>query len=117
MRSRTNQKPVRRQCLLPASFSKAKHATCMKQLLLLHGALGSEDQFDDLKRVLSPHFEIFTLNFYGHGTSAPSTEPLRIEAFSEQVLDWLEKKQISQISIFGYSMGGFVALHLAANHP
>ena len=89
----------------------------MKKLLLLHGALGCKTQFDALKNALSEHYDVYTLDFYGHGSEAFSDKPYKIEDFAEQVNDWLEAEKIDSISIFGYSMGGYVALYLAAKHP
>lgn len=89
----------------------------MEKLLLLHGALGSKSQLESLKNTLSSSFEVHCLDFYGHGTKTLSDEPYRIAGFAEQVNDWLEEKQFSTISIFGYSMGGYVALYLAAKYP
>lgn len=89
----------------------------MKKLLLLHGALGSENQFAALKQALQTNYEIHTLDFYGHGLKSSSAEPYRIEAFAAQVLSWLEENNLHEIDIFGYSMGGYVALKLALKHP
>lgn len=43
--------------------------------------------------------------------------PFSIDLFAKDVLNFLNRHEIRQISIFGYSMGGFVALYLAARHP
>src|SRR5690606_41352857 len=40
-----------------------------------------------------------------------------IPQFAEDVLVYLEQQNIKSIDIFGYSMGGYVALYLAKNHP
>ena len=40
-----------------------------------------------------------------------------IEHFAEEVIDFLAEMKISSINIFGYSMGGFVALYLAKHSP
>ncbi|MFC5271819.1 alpha/beta fold hydrolase [Adhaeribacter terreus] len=89
----------------------------MEKLLLLHGALGCHTNFNELKTALSEHYDVYCLDFYGHGSEAFSTEPFKIEGFSEQVFNWLEENNLDAVSIFGYSMGGYVALHLAAKHP
>lgn len=39
-----------------------------------------------------------------------------IELFANDVLEYLNSKQIDQIDIFGYSMGGYVALYLAKHN-
>jgi pimeloyl-ACP methyl ester carboxylesterase len=82
-------------------------------ILCLHGALGSRAHFAPLLE-LNPN--LLTLNFVGHG-NAISDAPFRMEAFAEQVLQFLDENQIEQVDIFGYSMGGYVALYLASIHP
>ncbi|MCE3280701.1 MAG: alpha/beta hydrolase [Bacteroidetes bacterium] len=88
----------------------------MQHLLLLHGALGSKDQFADLVSGLNKHFTVHTLNFSGHG-GAPMPEKFSMEIFANDVLKYLDENKISKINIFGYSMGGYVALYLAKHSP
>ena len=88
----------------------------MIPLLLLHGALGSAAQFDALKPLLTTDRPVFALNFPGHG-GLPTNEPFSMARFSGFVLDFLEKENLAAVDVFGYSMGGYVALYLAAKHP
>jgi len=88
----------------------------MQDLLLLHGAIGSKDQFAALTEKLKGHFNIHTLNFSGHG-DANMSGSFSIAAFADKVLEYIHSKDIQTIDIFGYSMGGFVALYLAKRHP
>lgn len=89
----------------------------MQKLLLLHGALGCAKNFDQLTMLLNQDFEIYTLDFDGHGQQKASENPLTIPGFANQVLDFLEENKIEQINIFGYSMGGYVGLYLAKHYP
>ena len=88
----------------------------MKQnLLLLHGALGSKAQFEPLKTKLSTNFNVFTFNFEGHG--GRTTEKDYTNAvFTENVLAFMAANNISKTHLFGYSMGGYVALDLLIKH-
>jgi pimeloyl-ACP methyl ester carboxylesterase len=43
--------------------------------------------------------------------------PLRIESFAAAVLERMDGANIARADVFGYSMGGYVALHLAATSP
>lgn len=86
-------------------------------LLLLHGALGSKDQFVELKKFLTPEFEVFDFNFSGHGGKSFGAGTFSIDGFTDEVLEFLETQNIGKTSIFGYSMGGYVALNLALKHP
>ncbi len=89
----------------------------MKKLLLLHGAIGSSQQFQQLTALLNDAFEVHTLDFSGHGGKPLPAEPFSIELFANDVLHWLQENKIATIDIFGYSMGGYVALYLAKHHP
>jgi len=89
----------------------------MQKLLLLHGAIGSQQQFDELKSHLQSDFEIHTLNFSGHGGNPIPGEPFSIGLFAKDVLNYLDRNDMELIDIFGYSMGGYVALYLAKYFP
>jgi pimeloyl-ACP methyl ester carboxylesterase len=88
----------------------------MQHLLLLHGAIGAKDQLQPLAEQLKDNFIVHTLNFSGHGGTA-IPEKFSIETFAGDVLNYLEANHIQQANIFGYSMGGYVALYLATHHP
>jgi len=63
-------------------------------------------------------FEMIALDFSGHGARAgEETADFSIEQFAQDVIAWMDREEISQLDIFGYSMGGYVALWLAAKHP
>lgn len=85
-------------------------------ILFLHGALATRTQFADLTPLLSERFDIHTLNFVGHG-SFVSEEPFSMALFVENVLHYLDKRQLENVHIFGYSMGGYVACLLAKDYP
>lgn len=87
-----------------------------KTLLLLHGALGSKQQFAELKKQLSDEFELYDLNFDGHGGST-TDEAFSIALFTQNALAFMDAQGLEQVAIFGYSMGGYVALNMALKHP
>jgi pimeloyl-ACP methyl ester carboxylesterase len=85
-------------------------------LLLLHGALGSEVQLKPLQELLSKDFNVHTLNFEGHG-GRTSDHEFDMERFADNVAEKLQTLEIANTHIFGYSMGGYVALTLAKKYP
>ena len=89
----------------------------MQAILLLHGAIGAADQLSRLKEELADSFSVLCLNFSGHGGSAFADEEFSIHLFASEVITFLDKKKIDSTHIFGYSMGGYVAMYLAKNHP
>lgn len=85
-------------------------------ILLLHGALGSKSQFLALQNMLSPLLEVYSFDFLGHGGDS-SNSPFTIQVFTKQLFDFLNKNAIEKTHIFGYSMGGYVALNFAHRYP
>lgn len=89
----------------------------MQAVLLLHGAIGAADQLSRLEEELASSAPVYRLNFSGHGGSLVPAEAFSIKLFATEVIAFLDKEEIASVNIFGYSMGGYVALYLAKYHP
>lgn len=89
----------------------------MKKLILLHGALGSASMFEGLTNKLKDDFEVFAFNFSGHGGASVNEEGFGIEVFAEELQAFIIKNKLENADVFGYSMGGYVALYLATSQP
>jgi pimeloyl-ACP methyl ester carboxylesterase len=89
----------------------------MKPLILLHGALGTSEQLGPLSEKLVVDQPVHRLNFEGHGSGVLPDRPFRMEYFAENVLKFMDENEIGQADLFGYSMGGYVALYIALHHP
>jgi pimeloyl-ACP methyl ester carboxylesterase len=87
-----------------------------QNLILLHGALGSQQQFDPLIEILKAHFTVYRFNLPGHGGN-PIPEKFSIPLFTDALLEFMDIHQLHAVHIFGYSMGGYIALQTAKNHP
>jgi pimeloyl-ACP methyl ester carboxylesterase len=87
-----------------------------EKLLLLHGALGSKNQFSPLIERLEEYFDVYAMNFEGHGGIESRIE-FSIHTFTENVIEYMDLNSIDRTNIFGYSMGGYVALNLALKAP
>jgi len=53
----------------------------------------------------------------GHGATPLRDRPLRIESFADAVLAAMDGANVGPADVFGYSMGGYIALYLAATSP
>lgn len=89
----------------------------MQKILLLHGAIGDSEQLKPLDKLLAVDHIVYRLNFNGHGGTPFLGDPFSIEGFAQEVIDFLSIHHISSINIFGFSMGGYVAMYLAKHHP
>lgn len=88
----------------------------MKALVLLHGALGSEANLTQIAQLLSTNHTVYPFSFSGHGDKAFSEE-FGIDQFSKELQQFLTENKIEKPSVFGFSMGGYVALKLEAKQP
>lgn len=92
-------------------------------LLLLHGFLGSGEDWSGIAEHLSAKYRIYALDLPGHGFTRPEERVPDIlshytmEAVAQTVLDCLDAMDIEQIYLAGYSMGGRLALYLTLCYP
>ena len=91
--------------------------TTQPDLMLLHGALGDVTQLAPLADRMNRERRPIILELEGHGSTPLRGRPLRIESFGDLVLGAMDRAGIARADFFGYSMGGYVALHLAATAP
>lgn len=86
-------------------------------IVLIHGALGAASQMTALGDRLNSMSPTYAVELEGHGATPTGMTAYGIERFADNVRAFLTAKQIERVAIFGYSMGGYVALHLAASSP
>jgi pimeloyl-ACP methyl ester carboxylesterase len=86
-------------------------------VLLLHGALGSSAQLTPVKKLLEKSGrETFSLNFSGHGGTSFSAD-FSIGSFAQEIINFIRERKLSDVHIFGYSMGGYAAMFAAHMNP
>ena len=88
-----------------------------RDLVLLHGALGDVQQLAPLADLVGGERRVLVMELPGHGATGLHDDRFGIEAFSEAVLREMTARDVDRADFFGYSMGGYVALHLAAAAP
>ncbi|MET1087901.1 MAG: alpha/beta hydrolase [Arthrobacter sp.] len=87
-------------------------------LLLLHGGLFDiEQQFGALIPGLSEGRTVIATDFQGHGRTNDIDRPLNTPDLASDVLGLLAHLGVHEVDVFGFSVGGAVALQLAVNHP
>ncbi|MFV8268587.1 alpha/beta fold hydrolase [Flavobacterium sp. GT2N3] len=85
-------------------------------LLILHGFLGMSDNWKTLGTQFAADFQVHLLDLRNHGRSLHSEE-FSYEIMAQDVYDYCQAHTLEHINIIGHSMGGKVAMLLAATHP
>jgi len=88
-----------------------------ENLLLLHGAIGSCEQFNPLLGSLPADVNTHTFNFNGHGGAPFRAAGFSMNAFAHEVIDEMNGRGLEKASVFGYSMGGYVGILMALLYP
>ncbi len=94
-----------------------KRSLSLSKCILLHGFTGSSQNWQTLLPSLTPHFQILTLDILGHGRSASPPDPTRYhmaQVAADSALLLLDQQTDQPAHLLGYSMGGRLALYLAA---
>ncbi len=87
-------------------------------LLLLHGGLFDIDQqFGALLPTLSAGRRVVAADFQGHGRTNDVDRPLTGDGLTSDVVGLLEHLHLDQVDVWGFSVGGAVALQLAITRP
>jgi esterase/lipase len=85
-------------------------------ILLLHGALGTSKDLSALSDHLKERgHETLSFDFSGHGPDAAWPAEFRIDLFARDLEHYLKSQNLKDVAVFGYSMGGYVALYHKAN--
>jgi len=94
------------------------HGSGRTPLLLLHGGLFDIDlQFGELLPSLAATRQVIAADFQGHGRTNDIDRPLTCADLASDVVGLLRHLDVPRADVFGFSVGGGVALHLAIRHP
>jgi len=90
-------------------------------LLMLHGAGASKGVFfRQFGSLTAQKHRVVSIDLLGHGRSDRAVEPEQaytLEGFATGVIDVLNFMGIERIAIFGWSLGGHIAIELLRDHP
>ena len=99
-----------------ARLAYCEHGTG-PHLILLHGNSESKRIFSQYQLEDFSMFTTLAVDSRGHGETQSRDEELTIEKFSEDVIEFCNRKGIQQAFVIGYSDGGNIALFLAKKAP
>jgi 2-succinyl-6-hydroxy-2,4-cyclohexadiene-1-carboxylate synthase len=88
-------------------------------LLMLHGFTGSAGTWTQHIPAFSQQYHVITPDLLGHGGTDSPAQPARyrVEPAAADMIALLDVWEIERAHLLGYSMGGRLALYLAARYP
>jgi pimeloyl-ACP methyl ester carboxylesterase len=87
-------------------------------LVLLHGGLDTIDTaFGQVLPLLAATRRVIAVELQGHGRTADVDRPLTYEAMADDVAALLRHLGLEAVDLFGFSLGGGVALQTVFRHP
>ena len=85
-------------------------------LIILHGLLGSLDNWHTISQALGESFQVFAVDQRNHGRS-PHSDVFDYAAMADDLLEIMETHHLARAHVLGHSLGGKTAMHFALNHP
>ncbi|HEY9034099.1 MAG TPA: alpha/beta fold hydrolase [Pseudomonadales bacterium] len=85
-------------------------------VILLHGLLGLSDNLSLLAQALAAGYRVLQVDLVNHGRS-PHAGGVNYRSMAADVLALMDEYAIERAAVIGHSMGGKVAMQLAADYP
>ena len=86
-------------------------------LVVIHGSFMSIESMGEIVPRLAETRQVIAVELQGHGRTGDIDRALSPDLLADDVAALLQELEIEQADIFGYSLGGAVALHMGIRHP
>jgi pimeloyl-ACP methyl ester carboxylesterase len=86
-------------------------------VVLVHGLGGAASNWTLLGPSLAEGRRVLVVDLPGHGGSAPPPRNADLRTYAGVLAELLERQEASPAAVVGHSMGGLVAMRLAASRP
>ncbi len=88
-----------------------------KPLVLLHGGFWTIEAMGEIVPQLALSRRVIAVELQGHGHTADIERPLRYELMADDIAALIRHLGLEEADVFGFSLGGGVALQTAIRHP
>jgi esterase len=85
-------------------------------LVILHGLLGSLDNWIPQANLLADNYSVFALDLRNHGRS-PHAAEFNHDVMAADLAEFVATQNLGPIHLLGHSLGGKVAMRFAQLHP
>lgn len=86
-------------------------------VFLLHGSLGSSDDWGHQAGALATHHTVIVMDSRGQGRSTRDARPFSYDLMADDVVALLHTLKIGKVDVVGWSDGANIGLDLAIRHP
>ena len=94
-----------------------KHGDSGVPIVILHGFLGSGENWRSIARILSENFTVYLPDLRNHGKSGHDAD-MTYESMSNDIVHMIKEVwSLDRVHLLGHSMGGKLALAINEKHP
>lgn len=86
-------------------------------VVLIHGLSGSTRWWRHTLPALARHHRVYLVELPGHGRLIRGSPSLPLVDAAAWLLAWMDAAEVQRPHLIGHSMGGYIALRLAASSP
>jgi len=97
-------------------FSRILGSENDSDLIILHGLLGSADNWQTLGKRYAEDFRVHIVDARNHGRS-PNDSEHSYDLMVGDLLKYIDDNGIEKATLLGHSMGGKTVMHFAEKHP
>lgn len=101
--------------LLPTSSSASGAASLT--FVCLHYWAGSGKEWQAIADLLAPEYDVLAPDLGGFGSAPAPAAGFTVDSYADEVAAYIVAQQLQQYVLVGHSMGGKIALALAARQP
>jgi len=88
-----------------------------KEILCIHGITANSRFWDCLASALAPHYRVIAMDLRGRGLSDKPPAGYAIEHHCKDILALMNDQGLNRVILMGHSLGAFISLVFAAQHP
>jgi len=85
-------------------------------LVILHGFLGSSDNWRAMSKRFAAHFKVYCLDLRNHGGS-PHSQTMTYGAMAEDLGEFFANEKIGRAHLLGHSLGGKTSMQFTTDRP